>query len=132
VTHEPCAGGIVFDEAHRLLVIRRGHPPEAGRWSVPGGRCLPGESAPDACVREVREETGLRVQVLRHAGRVERSAGPGVVYDIDDFVCTVVGGTLRADDDASEARWVDRAQFAALPLVRLLEQTLSDWNLLPH
>src|SRR5579859_374033 len=56
---EPCAGGIVHDGDGRLLVVRRGRPPSAGRWSVPGGRCRPGEPAADACVREVAEETGL-------------------------------------------------------------------------
>ena len=69
----PCAGGIVHDAAGRLLVILRGHAPSAGTWSVPGGRCLPGEAAPDACVREVREETGLAVVVQRWAGG---SSGP--------------------------------------------------------
>jgi ADP-ribose pyrophosphatase YjhB (NUDIX family) len=132
VTHQPCAGGIVFDDAHRLLMVRRGHPPEPGRWSVPGGRCRPGESAPDACVREVYEETGVRVRVTRHAGRVERPGGAGVVYDIDDYVCAVEGGALAASDDASEVRWVDRAEFARLPLVSLLEQTLAGWDLLPR
>jgi ADP-ribose pyrophosphatase YjhB (NUDIX family) len=122
----------VFDQAGRLLMIRRGQPPEQGRWSVPGGRCRPDESGPDACVREVHEETGLRVRVIRHAGRVERPGGPGVVYDIDDYVCAVVAGTLRAGDDADEAQWVDLAQFAELPLVSLLHQTLAEWDLLPR
>jgi ADP-ribose pyrophosphatase YjhB (NUDIX family) len=131
MTHEPCAGGIVFDDARRLLMIRRGHPPEQGRWSVPGGRCLPGEAPQDACVREVHEETGVRVRVIRHAGRVERPGGARIVYDIDDYVCAVAGGTLAAGDDASEVRWVDRAEFAQLPLVSLLEQTLAAWHLLP-
>src|SRR2546430_12165360 len=70
--HEPCAGAIVFDGAGQLLLIKRGRPPSQGSWSVPGGRCLPGEAEPDACVREVAEETGLAVRVLRLAGRVER------------------------------------------------------------
>ena len=79
---QPCAGGIVCDATGRLLLIRRGKAPSAGLWSVPGGRCLPGESTADACVREVAEETGLIVEVLRLAGTVERPAPDGNVYEI--------------------------------------------------
>jgi 8-oxo-dGTP diphosphatase len=104
-----CAGGIVFDEAGRLLVVQRAHEPAKGRWSVPGGRCLPDEPAALACVREVAEETGLQVRVVRFAGRVER-AGPGAVrYDIDDFVCTVIGFgtiTLRRKMQTTVPSWL--------------------------
>src|SRR5690349_16445083 len=57
-----CAGGIVHDAAGRVLLIRRGQEPSAGKWSIPGGRCLPGESAATACIREVAEETGVLVE----------------------------------------------------------------------
>ena len=127
----PCAGGIVFDDARRLLVVRRGTAPAAGSWSVPGGRCLPDEPPPVACVREVGEETGLRVRVLRPAGRVFRDAPNGALYQIDDFVCAVLGGTLRAGDDAADARWVTQAELAELPLVPLLFESLREWDCLP-
>ena len=48
----PCVGGIIRDEAGRLLLIQRGHDPEAGRWSVPGGRIEAGESDAQALVQE--------------------------------------------------------------------------------
>lgn len=128
---QPCAGGIVHDAAGRLLLVRRGRAPSAGSWSIPGGRCLPGESAAAACVREVAEETGLRVEVLRLAGQVERAAPAGGVYVIDDFVCRVLAGSLQAGDDATDARWADRAEMAALPLVPGLLEALTEWGLLP-
>jgi ADP-ribose pyrophosphatase YjhB (NUDIX family) len=127
----PCAGGIVLDEAGRLLVIRRGQAPSAGAWSVPGGRCRPNEEAAHACVREVAEETGLLVVVVQLAGRVERAAPDGAVYVIDDFVCSLVDGTLCAGDDATDARWVTRAELAELELVPELYSTLERWGLLP-
>lgn len=129
--HEACAGAIVFDGARRLLLIQRGRPPSQGSWSVPGGRCRPGEAARDACVREVAEETGLVVSVLRLAGRVERAGPGGLIYDIDDFVCAVVGGALQAGDDADEARWVRQAELPGLSLVPGLLDALAAWNLMP-
>src|SRR5581483_698433 len=103
----PCAGGIVLDGVagrRRLLLIRRGRPPAAGSWSVPGGRCRAGEAPAECCVRELREETGLDVAVTGFAGRVERDGPDGAVYVIDDFVCEVLGGTLVPGDDAADAR----------------------------
>jgi ADP-ribose pyrophosphatase YjhB (NUDIX family) len=128
---QPCAGGIVHDAQQRLLLIRRGRPPSAGSWSIPGGRCLPGETAAAACVREVAEETGLQVAVQRLAGRVERAAPAGGVYVIDDFVCRLLGGRLRAGDDATDARWVTRQELADLPLVPGLRDALDEWGALP-
>lgn len=128
---QPCAGGIVRDAAGRLLLVRRGRAPSAGLWSVPGGRCLPGESAADACVREVAEETGLVVEIVRLAGTVERPAPDGGVYVIDDFVCRPVGGELVAGDDATDARWVSRREMAELPLVPGLVEALGEWDALP-
>lgn len=129
---EPCAGGIVLDGAGRLLVIRRGTPPGLGRWSIPGGRCQPGESAREACVREIAEETGLQVRIERHAGQVLRPGTEGVVYQIDDYVCSLVGGTLQAGDDAAQARWVTRADLVGLDLVPGLLEALTEWDALPQ
>jgi 8-oxo-dGTP diphosphatase len=131
VARQPCAGGIVHDAAMRLLLIRRGQPPSEGLWSVPGGRCLPGESAVAACVREVEEETGLRVAVIRFAGRVERDAPSGGGYVIDDFACRIIGGVLAAGDDALDARWVSRSELSGLDLAPGLYAALEEWGLLP-
>jgi 8-oxo-dGTP diphosphatase len=128
---QPCAGAIVHDADRRLLLIRRGQPPSQGSWSVPGGRCRPGESAEDACVRETAEETGLAVEVLRWAGRVERDSPDGAVYVIDDFVCRAVGGEFRAGDDADDARWFSRAQLVDHDLVPGLYAALAAWGVLP-
>ena len=129
---QACAGGIVFDDAGRLLLIKRANPPSAGTWSVPGGRCCPDESREDTCVREVAEETGLAVRPLRSAGRVERDGPAGTRYDIEDFVCALLGGELRAGDDAADARWVSAAELAGLELAPLLYDWLAEQDLLPR
>ena len=55
----PCVGAIVADGEGRLLMIKRGHEPGAGLWSIPGGRIEPGETDTEAVARELTEETGL-------------------------------------------------------------------------
>lgn len=100
-------------------------------WSIPGGRCRPGERPGDACVREVAEETGLHVRVVRFAGRVSRDGPGGAVYDIEDFVCAVLDGELRPGDDATEVRWVTRHELAGADLVAGLLAALTEWDALP-
>src|SRR5438128_1137248 len=70
----PCVGAIVKDSRGRLLLIRRGHEPGAGLWSLPGGRIEPGETDAEALVREMLEETSLTVEPGPLVGRVRRPA----------------------------------------------------------
>ncbi|QFU93594.1 NUDIX hydrolase [Amycolatopsis sp. YIM 10] len=125
-----CVGGIALDSGGRLLLIRRANEPGAGLWSLPGGRVERDETDNDALIREMREETALEVVPGELVGMVER--GP---FDIYDYRCTAVAGALTAGDDASDARWVSSAEFAALErsgeLVPLLAETLRSWNALP-
>jgi 8-oxo-dGTP diphosphatase len=123
-------GAIITDDAGRLLLIQRGHEPEEGRWSLPGGRVRPGESDRDALVREVREETGLHVEPGRLIGEVERPAPGGAIFDIHDYVATVSGGVLAAGDDAAGARWVHPRDIDRLDLTSGLARTLAEWGVL--
>jgi 8-oxo-dGTP diphosphatase len=122
-----CVGGLAYDEAGRLLLVQRANEPGRGLWSVPGGRVEPGEDDAAALVREMQEETGLRVTPDELVGRVLR--GP---FAISDYLCTVVDGPRRAGDDALDARFVDRAAMAALPLVDGLLDALAEWDALPR
>ncbi|MBV9160504.1 MAG: NUDIX domain-containing protein [Pseudonocardiales bacterium] len=127
-----CVGAVVFDDAGRLLLIRRANEPGRGRWSVPGGRVEAGETDHQAVIREVAEETGLAVDIACPLGEVQRSAPDGAVLDIHDYSCRVTGGTLRAGDDAGDACWCDAETLPSLPLVSGLIEALTHWDSLPR
>jgi 8-oxo-dGTP diphosphatase len=122
----PCVGGVALDERGRLLLVRRANDPGRGRWSLPGGRVERGETDQQALIREMQEETGLTVQPGRLVGRVVRGD-----YAIADYWCTVTAGTLRAGDDALDARWCSAADLRGIPLVEGLVETLRTWRALP-
>jgi 8-oxo-dGTP diphosphatase len=126
----PCVGAVVTDEQGRLLMIQRGHDPGAGLWSIPGGRIEPGETDAQALVREMLEETNLQVNVGKLIGRVQRQGLGGAVIDIRDYAATVTGGTLRAGDDAADARWVATAELARLEVTEGLIEALAEWGVL--
>jgi 8-oxo-dGTP diphosphatase len=125
-----CVGAVINDELGRLLLVKRGHPPGEGLWSLPGGRVEPHEDDVAALEREVSEETGLRVTVAGLIGTVERP-GPGTsVYLIRDYRAHVTGGTPVAGDDAADARWWAPADLVRLPLTEGLLEVLTGWGVL--
>jgi len=127
-----CVGGVLHDGAGRLLLVLRARAPAAGTWSLPGGRVEPGERDAEAVRRELWEETRLEVEVGALVGRVEREGPAGAGYDIYDYACTLTGGNLAAGDDAADARWVTRAELAALRCSPGLVETLARWRVLPR
>jgi 8-oxo-dGTP diphosphatase len=126
----PCVGAVVTDGQGRLLMIKRGHEPGAGLWSIPGGRIEPGETDAEALVREMFEETNLAVEVGALLGRVRRLGPDGAVIEISDYTAVVVGGTLRPGDDAADARWVAAAELNSLEITEGLIEALTDWGVL--
>ncbi|QEE28752.1 NUDIX domain-containing protein [Terriglobus albidus] len=101
-------GAIVFQD-DKVLLVRRGREPLKGEWSLPGGRLELGEHLEAAVVREVKEETGLDVSVVRHAETLERifreEERVRYHYVLVDFLCEVTGGELLCGDDAADAAW---------------------------
>ncbi len=104
----------------RALLIRRGKPPMYGRWLIPGGTVELGETLREALVREMQEETGLRVEpleVLTVADRIEREAGRVLHhFVIVDYLCRWISGQARAGSDALEAAWASADEIAAYDL----------------
>jgi len=129
--------GAVVVESGRVLLVRRGQEPLKGRWSLPGGLLELGESIQDGVIREVEEETGLTVEPVELVELLDRIHRENdrvrYHYVIADYLCRVIGGSLRASSDADEVRWVERAEWnshSALVLdpvtVRVIE---AGWQL---
>jgi len=103
-------GGVVLD-GDRVLIVRRGREPLKGQWSIPGGAIEVGETREEALAREIREETGLEVDIgplVAVLDRIRRDATGRVEYHyvLVDYACRPRGGTVRASTDVDRAEWV--------------------------
>ena len=125
---QPVVGvGAVVLDGDRVLLVKRGHEPLKGEWSLPGGAVELGETLEAAIVREVREETGLEVDagpivdvldrlLYDRDGRVEYH------YVLVDFLCRPSGGAVCCASDAEAAEW---APLERLESYGLAEKTLE-------
>ena len=103
-------GAVVLD-GDRVLLIKRGHAPLKGQWSLPGGGVEVGETLEQAIAREVTEETGLTVDVgpmVEVLDRISRDDDGRVEHHfvLVDFICRPLGGVLCGASDADAAEWV--------------------------
>jgi 8-oxo-dGTP diphosphatase len=116
-------GVVVFNKQGQVLLVKRGRPPRASQWSLPGGLIDLGESLADAAHREVREECAIEVELgdlVAVFEPIERDAENRVEYHyvVIDYWATYVSGKTIAQDDAADVAWVDVTALAPLNLRR--------------
>jgi len=113
-------GAVILNDDGRILLVK--HVPRrgdfwGGQWMVPGGGLELGETLEEGVAREVKEETKLKVEVLRHVSTLDRIVREGdevkihVVYV--DFLVRPVSGELRPGSDVGAARWFSRDEIEA-------------------
>jgi len=119
---QPLIGvGAVVVDGGRVLLVKRGHAPLLGEWSIPGGLLELGETVRAGTEREALEETGLVVRATQLLGVFDRivadERGAAMYhYVLIDFLCEKRSGEVRAAGDAAEVGWFTRAEAERLPL----------------
>ncbi len=99
-----CDGVIIQD--NKIVLIKRGFEPFKGQWAVPGGRIEDNETAEQCLVREMKEETNLDVVPLKLISVYSDPQRDPRGIIVASYLCKVVGGELKAGDDAGDAKWV--------------------------
>ena len=111
-------GGVVISHG-RALLIKRGHPPLEGEWSIPGGTLEVGETLLEGVRRELGEECGIEVRVLdliEVFERVFRDEAGKVRYHfvILDYLCEALSGEARAGSDVVDVAWATESELEAI------------------
>ena len=124
--------GVVVLGAEGVLMIRRGKPPRQGQWSLPGGAQKLGETVFDTARREIKEETGLHIDVLGLVDVVDsiHTDDDGKVryhYTLVDVFAVVQQGPgrLSAGGDAQEAAWMALEDISGLDLWSETERIIN-------
>jgi 8-oxo-dGTP diphosphatase len=102
---DPKVAAVVFiEDRGRVLLVRRAMNPERGKWSLPAGYIDYGENPREAALREVKEETGLDVEITRLLD-VQGDPGTYGASIVIIFAARVVAGTAQPRDDADAVLW---------------------------
>lgn len=111
-------GAIVEDDEGRILLVK--HKPEKGgfwrgKWICPGGKLELGETIGDGIKREVKEETGLEIELIKPLPAFDRIVKSADGIDLHvvyiDYVAKVAVGELKADSDVGEALWIEKDEL---------------------
>lgn len=127
----PSSTGVIFDSTgESVLLIRRS---DNGQWDLPSGGIDPGESASEACAREVLEETGLVVEIVRLVGVystphriIEYADGNRFQAVTMCFEASPIGGELTVTDESTEFGYFTIAEIKQLDAMEPVTQRVED------
>jgi 8-oxo-dGTP diphosphatase len=125
------ATAIILYSQDKVLLIKRDTLPFKGYWALPGGRMDTGEVIEQTCIREVKEETGLDVEIVYKLGDYhEHGFMDGIDYDYYPacFIVKVVGGqTLKQDSEIQEIKLFNLSELPS-PLAFEHDKMISDYK----
>lgn len=111
----------------KILLVRRARDPARGVYTFPGGRVEFGENLTEALAREIREETGLTIEIAGLIGYREalprRTGGHGH-FVILPFAARWVANEVALNDELDDARWLPPGALGGLPITHGLEDTI--------
>lgn len=121
----------IIIEDNKVILIKRLNNPFKDHWAIPGGFVEYGEKVEDAAVREAKEETGLDIELTKLVG----------VYSDPDrdprghtvtvaFLSKIIGGTLKSDSDAKDAKFIDISELKNMKLAFDHNEILKDSGIL--
>jgi 8-oxo-dGTP diphosphatase len=118
--------GMLIEKDGGLVLIRRGHTPHKGRWTLPSGFVEVDESAEEAAIREAAEETGLKVEITELAAVNSFPEGPPTSGIMIFYRMKPVGGELRAGDDADAVQVFQPDAMPKIPF-RTHREMVAEW-----
>ncbi|MCL5410913.1 MAG: NUDIX hydrolase [Patescibacteria group bacterium] len=125
---------IILNSNSQILLIKRSLDSKAypGLWGLVSGTVEWGEEIGDAVIREVKEETNLDVEIVKFVGRYYDKKGrhPTKTMICLPHICKIVGGELKADTDADDAKWFDLKEIGDMDLAFDHKQMLKDEGLI--
>jgi len=123
----PFACDALLIESGRILLIKRGNEPFKGQWALPGGRLEDNETAEECLVREMEEETGLRVEPVKLIGIYSDLGRDPRGMISAAYLVKRTGGIQKAGTDAAEAGWFEIAKLPPLAAdhARIIADALS-------
>ena len=132
-----CAVGAIVFRGNAVLLIRRAKPPALGRWSIPGGRVVLGETLEAAVVRELREEAGMEVRPIavgKVVDRIYRNSEGKIIYHyvIIDYVCEAGPGQPQAGSDAGDAGFFELSKLDEMDMtegtLEVIREVRRNWK----
>lgn len=123
-THIVASGGVITNNKDEVLLVKN---PRKG-WEYPGGIIEPGETLPQGLIREIKEETGVDVEIINVVGiysNTKKKKGYNGVEEVPmivtiDFVCKYISGDLRTSEESIEVKWFSKEE--ALKVVNQKQQ----------